>query len=344
MYSLSRSITMAMCLANGLHWEGVRFPEFDPSILDGLITWYDFADHTFIEKSSGTLVTFGITSQDLYQIDNKWDSVSNLPNVFPIDINGNNSNGYFLGSRLRSEGSNTIPDWKNPSGLVGGGYNSRYVDFTGVYNLGGGTNNGSRRLKGDGTSSTESISLDNFTFYIVFKQDVASPTSPDGGKQNLVWVNGIKSSSDDESRLITLTKSGGGASGGGRYFLSLYVDGSLEANISAGSYTVDTSTKILGFIVNSSDTDTSIGRLYQSGDATYEDTSENGVATTMKGGEGAVSGDNMCYIGSKGEDVSANDPDNSFDGRMLEIVMYNRAIGTGEQSELETYFKTKWNI
>lgn len=338
---------MAMCLANGLQWEGVRFPEFDPSTLGGLITWYDFADHTFIDKASDTDVTFDTTSQDLYSIKNKWDSISTLPNTFPIDVNGNNPNGYFLGTELRSEGASTIPDWINSTGLAGGNISGRYVDFTGVYNEGGGTNNGSRRLKDiGGTSSTESISLDNFTFYIVFKQDVASPTSPDGGKQNLVWINGIKSSDDDESRLITLTKSGGAASGGGRYFLKLYVNGSLEASISAGSYTVDTSTKILGFIVNSSSASTSIGRMYQSGNGTptTENTSDDGVATTMKGGEGAVSGDNICYIGSKGADISAQDPDNSFDGRMLEIVMYNRAIGTGEQSELETYFKTKWNI
>ena len=332
-------------ISSGLHFEG-SLREFDPSVLSGLITWYDFSDHTFVDKASGVDVVATDTTQDLFQIQNKWNLVSTNEN-FPIDINGQNPNGYFMGEFLRTPSSDNTPDWINPSGLVNSNFSSRHGDFTGVYDLGGGTNNGSRYMQttnsiGGGTSSGETISLDNFSFYIVFKQDVASPTTPDGGRQVLVWMEGEKSSSDTEGRKITLEKSAGAASGGGRYFLYLYEDGSVSATISAGSYTVDTSTKILGFNVNSSTAGTSIGRMYQSGDATYEDTSENGVATTMTGG--ATSAANTSFLGSRGPAVLANDPDRTFDGHMCEIVMYNRALDAGEQTELEEYFKEKWNI
>tara|TARA_Y100000004_G_scaffold26174_1_gene26497 strand:- start:458 stop:1465 length:1008 start_codon:yes stop_codon:yes gene_type:complete len=332
-------------ISSGLHFEG-SLREFDPSVLDGLITWYDFSDHTFIEKANNTPVVATDTTQDLYEIKNKWNLVSTNEN-FPIDISGQNPYGYFMGEFLRRGNSNTIPSWENPSGLIASDFSTRHGDFTGVYDLGGGTNNGSRYMQatnsqGGGTSDGESISLDNFSFYIVFKQDVASPTTPDGGRQRLIWIEGEKSSSDTEGRTIALEKSAGAASGGGRYYLYLYEDGSVSATISAGSYTVDTSTKILGFNINSSTAGTSIGRMYQSGDGTYEDTNENGVATTMTGG--STSASNTSFLGSRGPAVQPNDPDRTFDGHMCEIVMYNRALTSGEQTELEEYFKDKWNI
>ncbi len=288
----------------------------DPNSVSGTVGWWDFtvAGNMYTDTGSTNVSSDG----DLIK-----------------RIDNSSTSGNKLGVFLEAPFSGNRPAYKT------GGTNSKtYAKFDG-------SNDALRCWHQSGSSSVGGIEtnklsnssvmrLDNYTLYYVAKADIATPTSDeiiihmsaydDSNENNMVFLKhpdaNVSGGTDDEPTVSFYTQSTSEGPGA-----AMVTDQLLTTNTEL--WTIRSDGDSSSFYKNAN---TSLG-------LTGHDIGIEGKMTWNR----TDSGGSFFQIGSQGN-AAGNVAINGFDGDVYEMILIERAVTDAENTSIENYLMTKYDL
>ena len=329
-------------LAGGLVWtQGPLLPCETPDCFSDLVGWWDFSDSEAMQKGTISVDSDGQLSSinETGFADTAGDRVVKVTNkAFTV--------GTFAGtSDVLGKFLYAFNDTRRPTLGTGGAGGHSYIDLTGDS-----TSQGLMATSKDGFGANQTGAIFNdglsgidllphkFTVFVVASSDNATLGS--GVYQHMFSFNGGEENSEEIRRGFALTKSNNTTDATFSY------EGESNESVTSSATNNNTNTRLITFRSATGSNNSAI----------FHDSSSVGTGTIANDAEiefiptGHPNNEQASVEigGFVSLDTSPDSPqwdaNYGFDGKIYEVVVYNKSMNDSEKNILETHLKNKYNI
>lgn len=330
-------------LSSGLVWtQGPLLPCETPDCFDELIGWWDFSDSESMQK--GTISVDG--DGQLSSINEAGFANTAGDRVVKVTNKAFTLN-EFVGTNIKALGKfmYAFNDTTRPTIGTGGAGGKSYIDLTGDS-----TSQGLMATSKDayGDNQTGAIANDflsasqihphDFTVFVVASSD--SATLGAGNFSHIFSFNGGEKNSEEIARGFLLSKSNNFTG------VTFSYEGESNEALNSSATNNNTDTRLITFRSAPGSNNSTL--FHESTSVGTGTIANDAIIEFIPSGHPNNEQASVEIGGFVSLDASADSPqwDNNygFDGKIYEVVVYNKSMNDLEKSMLETHLKQKYNI